>query len=188
MKTKHNLPLRCAAVLLTATLCSSLSAKSDALPNSPSPTLESRADEISSLSHSDRSFLEKAAKAGRKEVEVSEAVVNRLADPQVKAVAQMVVADHAAVNTELMSLAARKGVSLQTEKDSMKASEKWSKKTKDLDDDYLKEMKEDHEEAVKLYEKGLKSDDADIAAFARKTLPALQHHLSMVKEVKKATN
>ena len=68
----------------------------------------------------------------------------------------------------------------------MKASEKWSKKDKDLDDDYIKEMKEDHEDAVKLFEKGSKSDDADIAAFAQKTLPTLQHHLSMVKEIKKA--
>lgn len=141
---------------------------------------------MSALSHSDRAFLEKAAKAGRKTVEVSEAVAGRITDPQVKALAQMVIADHTAVNTELLSLAARKGVTLSP--DNMKAGEKWSKKTKDLDDDYLKEMKDNHEDAVKLFEKALKSDDPDIAAFARKTLPALEHHLSMVKEVKKATN
>jgi len=174
---------------MTATLCSSLSAAdNEALPNSPTRTLERRADDTSALSHSDRTFLEKAAKSGRKEVEISEAVVSRLADPQIKAVAQSMVSDHAAVNTELMALAARKGVSLQPEKDSLKAGEKWAKKTKDLDDDYLKEMKDDHEEAVKLFEKALKSDDADIAAFARKTLPALQHHLMTVKQIKKATN
>jgi putative membrane protein len=170
---------------MTATLFCTLSAQaqSDALPNSPAPS--KRAD-TSTLSHSDRSFIEKAAKSGMKEVDVSKAVEGRVTDPQVKALAQMMVADHTAANTELMSLAATKGVTIPT--DNMKASDKWSKKTKDLDEDYIKEMKEDHEEAVKLFEKAAKSDDADIAAFARKTLPALQHHLSMVKELKKTVN
>ena len=186
MKTSHKNSLRHVAVFVTAVLFSHvpLVAQSEALPNSPSPKDKDRADEISALSRSDRSFLEKAIKASRKEVEVSGAVASRVSDPQVKALAQMVIADHTSVNTELVSLAARKGVTLPPE--NMKAGEKWSKKTKDLDDDYLKEMKDDHEDAVKLYEKGLKSDDPDIAAFARKTLPSLEHHLSMVKEVKKA--
>lgn len=184
--SSKKLPLRCAAIVVAATLLGSLSAAdSSALPNSP--TLTTRAD--SGLSHSDKSFLEKAAKSGAKEVEVSQAVEARVTDPQVKALAQMMIADHMAANTELLALAARKGVSIPS--DDVKASEKWSKKSakdKDLDEDYVKEMKEDHEEAVKLFEKATKSDDADIAAFARKTLPALQHHLSMVKELKKTVN
>ncbi len=184
--SSKKLSLRCAAILAAVTLLGSLSAAdSSASPNSP--TLNTRAD--SGLSHSDKSFLEKAAKAGSKEVEVSQAVEARLTDPQVKAFAQMMISDHMAANTELLALAARKGVSIPT--DDVKASDKWSKKSakdKDLDEDYVKEMKEDHEDAVKLFEKAAKSDDADIAAFARKTLPALQHHLSMVKELKKTVN
>jgi putative membrane protein len=136
------------------------------------------------LSHSDKSFLEKAAKSGMKEVDVSKAVQGRLSDPQVTATAEMMVTDHTAANTELMALAARKGVTLPV--DDMKVGEKWTKKTKDLDDDYIKEMKSDHEDAVKLFEKGSKADDADVAAFAAKTLPTLQHHLAMVKEIKAA--
>ncbi|MEO6994542.1 MAG: DUF4142 domain-containing protein [Lacunisphaera sp.] len=136
-----------------------------------------------SLSHSDRSFLEKAAKSGMKEVDVSKAVEGRVMDPQIKSTAQMMITDHTAANTELMALAAEKGVALPA--DDMKASEKWSKKDKDLGKDYIKEMKEDHEDAVKLFEKASKSDDPEIAAFARKTLPTLQHHLAMVKEIDK---
>lgn len=184
--SSKKLPLRCAAIVVAATLLGSLSAAdSSALPNSPSTT--TRAD--TGLSHSDKSFLEKAAKAGSKEVEVSQAVEARLTDPQVKSFAQMMIADHMAANTELLALAARKGVSIPTEE--MKITEKWSKKAakdKDIDEDYVKEMKEDHEDAVKLFEKAAKSDDADIAAFARKTLPALQHHLSTVKELKKTVH
>jgi len=184
--SSKKLPLRCAALVVAATLLGSLSAAdSSALPNSP--THISRAD--TGLSHSDKSFLEKAAKSGAKEVEVSQAVEGRITDPQVKSFAQMMISDHMAANTELLALAARKGVSIPSE--NVKVAEKWSKKSakdKDLDEDYVKEMKEDHEDAVKLFEKASKSDDPDIAAFARKTLPSLQHHLSMVKELKKTVN
>jgi putative membrane protein len=183
--SSKRIPFRCGAILVAATLFSALSAaeESSALPNSP--TLTTRASG-SELSHSDRSFIEKAVKAGAKEIQISQVVEGRVTDPQVKALAQMMVADHMAANTELLSLAARKGLTLP--QDDLKASEKWSKKSKDLDEDYVKEMKADHEEAVKLFEKGAKSDDAEIAAFAQKTLPALQHHLSMVKELKKTVN
>ncbi len=139
---------------------------------------------MSKLSHSDRSFIEKAAKAGMKEVEISQIVEGRVMDPQVKNFAQMMVADHMAANTELASLAALKGVTLP--KESTKASEKWAKKDKDLDKDYVKQMKEDHEDAVKLYEKGEKSEDPDVAAFARKTLPTLQHHLAVITGIDQA--
>ncbi len=159
--------LRLAAGLVAATFLCSLPAKAAS----------------STLSHSDRIFLEKAAKSGMKEVDVSRAVQDRVVNPQVKSTATMMIAEHTAANEELKALAASKGVTLPAE--TVKVSEKWSKKDKDLDDDYIKEMKEDHEDAVELFEKAAKSDDADIAAFARKTLPALQHHLSMVKEIKK---
>jgi len=62
-----------------------------------------------------------------------------------------------------------------------------SAKDKDLDADYISEMKDDHEDAVKLFEKASKSEDPDIAAFAMKTLPKLQHHLEMVKTLKSTT-
>lgn len=180
MKTSKTIPLRCTAILVAATLFSSLTA-AEINTTSDAPVLTKR--DTSTVSHSDRSFIEKAAKAGTKEVEVSQAVADRVMDPQVKSFAQMMITDHTAANTELLALAARKGITIPA--DNMKASEKWSKKTKELDEDYIKEMKEDHEDAVKLFEKGSKADDPDIAAFAQKTLPTLQHHLTMVKELKK---
>ncbi|MDB6095055.1 MAG: hypothetical protein JWM32_2617 [Verrucomicrobia bacterium] len=138
----------------------------------------------SKLSHGDRAFFEKAAKSGMKEVAVSQAVTDRLMNAQVKDLAQMMIADHTAANNELSGLAARKGVTLPA--GDPKIAEKWGKKDKGVDKDYLGEMVEDHEDAVKLFEKASKSDDADIAAWAQKTLPALQHHLEMAKTLKKA--
>ena len=82
-------------------------------------------------------------------------------------------------NQELMALAQRKGVQLPSKE--QKWMKKWEDQDRDVDDDYMKEMVDDHQEAVKLFEKGSRSDDPEIAAFAQKTLPKLQQHLDAAK-------
>lgn len=136
------------------------------------------------LKGSDRNFIEKAARNGMKEVSVSQTAMDRLMNPQVKEFAQMLVMEHSAVNTELMALATAKGVVLPVK--DMKHDEKWSKKNKGVDKDYMDEMVSDHKDSVDLFEKAAKSEDADIAAFARKMLPKLQHHHMMAKDLQKA--
>jgi Predicted outer membrane protein len=148
--------------------------------------MSSTAKSGANLSRADRNFFEKAAKSGMKEVSVSQATLDRLMNPQAKAFAQMMVSDHSKANSELMELAAKKGAMLPMKDDTAsKLMEKWSKKTDDLDEDYIDEMVDDHQEAVALFEKATKSEDPEIAAFARKTLPTLQHHLTMAKDLKK---
>jgi hypothetical protein len=39
---------------------------------------------------------------------------------------------------------------------------------------------------VKLFEKAAKSNDSDIAAFAQKMLPTLQHHLAVAEDLPKS--
>lgn len=135
------------------------------------------------LSHSDKKFLENAAKNGAKEVVISQDVLSKLSDPQVRDFAQMMVTEHTAANTELAELAARKGVTIP--EISPRTDRKWTEKTKDVDEDYVKAMVDAHKDAVDDFEKATKSEDADIAAFARKTLPTLQQHLATVKGLKK---
>ncbi|MEO8866405.1 MAG: DUF4142 domain-containing protein [Opitutaceae bacterium] len=142
----------------------------------------------SKLAHHDRSFIEKAAKGGMKEVAVSQAVMGNLTNPSVRDFATTMVTDHTAADAELSKLAMAKGVALNAEhndKMTAKLNEKWSAKDGNVDKKYIKEMVEDHEDAVKLFTKATKSDDADIAAFAQKTLPTLQHHLMMAQDLKK---
>jgi putative membrane protein len=137
------------------------------------------------VKHADKAFFDKAATSGMEEVAISTGALDRLTNPQIKDFAQMMVTDHNAVNAELTALAAKKGVTLPPkDKDIQSKTEKWSKKTKGVDEDYVKQMISDHEDAVKLFEKASKSDDADVAAFAQKTLPSLQHHLDMAKSLK----
>lgn len=177
MKTTTLTLLRCAAVALSATFVTVSAVRAE-------ESSTAMATDSTKLSHHDKAFFEKAAKAGMKEVEVSQAVQDRLMNPQVKDFAQTMVTDHTAVNNELSALAARKGVTLPAA--DSKVAEKWGKKDKGVDKDYIGEMVDDHEDAVKLFEHASKSNDADIAAFAQKTLPALQHHLMMAKDLKKS--
>jgi putative membrane protein len=137
----------------------------------------------SMLKGSDKAFFEKAAKSGEKEVAVSQAVLPHLTNPQVRSFAQQMISDHTMANTELKSLAMSKGVTLPTM--DQKLSAKWSEKKGDTDEDYVEEMISDHKEAVELFEKASKSQDAEIAAFASSTLPKLQHHLESAKELDK---
>lgn len=139
------------------------------------------------LQRSDRNFFEKAAKSGMAEVAISEGVLDRLAQPTVKDFAQMMVTDHGKANSELEALAGQKSVTLPTkDKSIMDLSAKWNKKAKDADKDYVDQMVDDHEGAVKLFKDAAKSKDQDIAAFAMKTLPTLEHHLEMAKGLKKS--
>lgn len=136
------------------------------------------------LSRSDRTFFEKAAKSGMKEVMVSEAALLHLTSASVKEFAQMMITHHTKANEELRSLALAKGVTLPPKED--KVAKKWRENTKDVDDEYLKEMVDDHEDAIDLFEDASKSADSDIAAFAQKTLPTLRSHLEIAKAHKKS--
>ncbi|HYD83761.1 MAG TPA: DUF4142 domain-containing protein [Opitutus sp.] len=179
-------------------LCTALSAQSSTNTTSSTRTSDSTAADrrtelatdtraAANLSRSDRNFFEKAAKSGMKEVAVSRSTLDRLVNPQVKHFAQMMVDDHSKANAELMALAQKKGVTLPP-KDDMKLMEKWSKKTDEVDEDYMEEMVDDHQEAVELFEEASKSEDAEIAAFANKTLPTLRQHLTVAKDLKKAVD
>lgn len=138
------------------------------------------------LSRRDRNFLEKAAQSGHKEVAVSQAVVSRLVTPGAKDFAQRMIADHTAASTELQALAMKRGITLPTPKDDLTRSWAKAEADDDFDEDYLEEMIDDHEDAVALFKRGAKSKDPEIAAFAAKTLPKLEHHLQTARTLEKA--
>lgn len=178
---------RVAALCLATALCSSLMAQTTARPDHSSPA-SPRSDVVvgaTKLSRSDRTFLEKAAQSGMKQVAVSRAVSTKLTNPGLRELAQMMITDHSAANTELMALAARKGFTLPADDNGMKEGNRWAKMDKDVDDDYLEEMKDDHQDAIDVFQAGAKTEDREIAAFAQKMLPKLEAHLEHIKSLKK---
>jgi putative membrane protein len=138
----------------------------------------------SALKHTDRNFVEKAARSGREEVEISRIAAERTSNPAVRKFAEMVVSDHERANSELASLAASRGVDLPA-KDAHE--NKWAKRdAKDFDVDYLKKMVSDHEDAIKLFRKeSTDGADSELVAFARQILPKLEHHLEQANDLKK---
>ena len=135
------------------------------------------------LKHGDKSFVEDAAKSAMEEIAISRVALEKASNPQVKEFAQMMVSDHTGASSELSVLASSKGVMLPKQPN----VEKWVKKTaKGFDEEYMEKMVDDHQEAVKLFEKKTKNaDDLEVLAFATKTLPKLQEHLAKAKEIKK---
>ncbi len=90
----------------------------------------------------------------------------------------------------MKQLASKKVVDLTKETDSaakktQKASDKLGKESGDaFDKAYMSMMVKDHEKDVKEFEEASKNaDDADLKAWAGKTLPTLQHHLEMAKDI-----
>jgi putative membrane protein len=135
------------------------------------------------LKHGDSSFLNKAAKGGMEEVALGKVAAERATNPQVREFAQMMVTDHSSANSELMSLASTKGVTLSADSPRV---EKWQKRsTDDFDMEDISKMVKDHEDDVEMFRKeAKKADDADVRAFASKTLPTLEAHYAKAKDIK----
>ena len=140
---------------------------------------------MANMAAQDKNFLMDAAMGGMLEVELGRLATQQGMDDAVKQFGQRMVDDHGKANQELMSLAQSKGITLPTEidekhkKDMTKLS---ALKGADFDREYTKMMVSDHRKDVSEFEKqSTRGMDADLKAFATKTLPTLQEHLKMAE-------
>ena len=142
------------------------------------------------LNSDDSDFLKKAAKGGMAEVELGKLAYEKAASPDVKAFADMVVKDHTKANRQLMALAASKKVELPSGKGlSADVSSAHLKMLsgKSFDDAYVKNMVDDHKEDIADFQKEAETaKDPEVRAFAKKTLPTLQSHLSKIEKIQAA--
>jgi putative membrane protein len=140
---------------------------------------------MANMSSQDRNFLMDAAMGGMMEVELGGLATQKGASDAVKQFGQRMVDDHGKANQELMSLASTKGVTLPTELDEKHRAHvtKLSNLSgAEFDREYSKMMLSDHNKDVSAFEKeSTKGADADLKAFATKTLPTLQEHLQMAR-------
>ncbi|CAN97505.1 hypothetical protein predicted by Glimmer/Critica [Sorangium cellulosum So ce56] len=139
------------------------------------------------LSESDREFVEKAGQGGLLEVRLGQLAKQRTASPEVKRFAQRMVDDHTAINKRLAELAHRKDALVPQEltQKHREHVDRLSKKTGvEFDRDYMSAMVDDHQRDIEEFEKASKeAKDADVKHFAASTLPQLQEHLAMAKQV-----
>ena len=135
----------------------------------------------------DSEFMTKAASGGMLEVELGKVVAQRATTADVKQFAQQMVTDHTKANNELKAVAAKKNITLPASlgDDQKKVYDNvLTEKGAQLDQKYVSEMVDDHEEDVKEFqEASTKAGDPAVRAFAAKTLPVLQMHLAMIKKI-----
>ena len=125
-------------------------------------------------------FVEDASAAGIAEIEAGKLALQKSTSMDVKAFAQQMIDDHTAANKELAAVAARKKLKVDDEAEMMNKAKAFALKQRDgesFDAAYASNQVTAHEKAIALFQKGAKSDDADIAAFASAKLPKLEHHL-----------
>lgn len=135
----------------------------------------------------DLDFMNQAAMGSMAEVEIGRLALNQAASAEVKGFAQHMIDDHSKAGGELKQLAQGKKVMLPpevspTHKQTM---EKLSKlKGAEFDREYVKAMVEAHEKDVTAFGAvAQNATDADVKAFAAKTLPTLQQHLQMIRGI-----
>lgn len=140
------------------------------------------------LDKTDMAFMKKAAQGGMTEVMEGQSATTAATSPDVKSFAQKMVDDHTANNQELATLASSKGVDLPTtlDKKHQKQVDMLDKKTgAGFEKSYVSDQKKDHESMLKLMQNEADhGTDADVKAFAAKTMTAVQEHISMLKAIK----
>jgi putative membrane protein len=142
----------------------------------------------SSVSKDDRDFFEDIAHANLAEIAVGQMAIEKSQNAQVKQFAQKMIDDHTKAEDELRQLADAKGVKLPTEPDMVHKTKATTLKPLSgdtFDKQYIKHAGVgDHENAHKLLAKvQSKAKDADLKAYADKTIKAVDAHLDMAKQL-----
>jgi putative membrane protein len=95
------------------------------------------------------------------------------------------VADHGKANDELKRIVASKNATLPSDLEPAKSGtieELQGTTGSEFDRRYMKQMVKDQKKDVREFEKAAKAvTDADLRAFAEKTLPTLREHLQMAE-------
>lgn len=147
----------------------------------PTPVNESASNKDSKV------FLIKAAQDGAAEVQVCELALKQSGSTDVKKFAQDMIMQHGQANQEAARIAAQKNITLPAEVSAEQKStfEEMKKLSgKNFDKKFMEHNVSDHTKDVKDFKEQMEQGtDADIKAFAAKTLTMLQTHLGYSTEI-----
>jgi putative membrane protein len=140
-----------------------------------------------SLDATDMEFVQNADMGGVMEVELGKLAQQNAASQSVKDFGQRMVEDHTKANQDLRQVATEKNIVLPSSLDDKHTAD-WKRLAKlrgrPFDQAYMKDMVQDHKEDVAEFERASQNaQDADVKAFATRTLPALQSHLQLAQQV-----
>ena len=131
--------------------------------------------------------LAEIARGNMAEIEASNLALQRAQSEQVRQFAQQMVTDHTAAGNELQTLATSKNLTLpaaMTDKQRADMTKLGGQSGADFDRDYMKMMVKDHDRMAKMLSREAERNaDADVKAFASRTLPIVQGHLTMARSI-----
>jgi len=155
----------------------------------PTPKSSTAAQKSNMAMSGDQHFVMETANASMAEVELGKLAQARGANPSVKAFGQQMVTDHSKANDELKQLASSKKITLPSAIDAAhKAVRDRLAKLSGaaFDKAYADEMVKGHQTVVASFKQEAEGGtDAEIKAWANKTLPTIEKHLQQAQDLQK---
>ena len=138
----------------------------------------------------DQRFVITTAGVGIAEVELGKLASEKAVNADVKSFGQRMVTEHTKAGDELKALAQKQGITLPTEMDAKHKAlrDRLMKMSGDaFDHAYIVAMVNGHREAVTAFRTEARTGkDAEIKAWAEKTLPTIEDHLKVAQSLNKA--
>jgi putative membrane protein len=138
----------------------------------------------------DADFVAEAVASDMAEIKMAQLASQRSTNPQIKEVAKMLETEHTKTLNELKALAQTKAITVPME-EKEDAKDKYKKLSEveadEFDKKWLEHMEDDHEKCINKFEKRAENgEDAEIKAFAAKTLPHLKMHKEKIESVQES--
>jgi len=145
------------------------------------------AEKTGGLSEQDSEFVKEAATGSLMEVQLGKIAAERASSSEVKQFAQTMVEDHSKASAKLKEIATSKGIQLPTQLDQdhqEKVQELSQLSGSEFDREYMSHMVDDHQEDIDTFkEQADDGKDPGLKQFASQTVPKLEHHLQMAKQI-----
>lgn len=138
---------------------------------------------------SDAEFVKHAASDGMLEVQLGTHAAKSARDPAVRQFGERMMRDHQKANDELKSVAKEAGLSVPTALEpehQKKLQELTALEGAEFDRRYMDEMVMAHEKDVRAFQEQAEGDSA-VDQWAKETLPTLQGHLDMARDIQAQT-
>ncbi|WP_395501882.1 DUF4142 domain-containing protein [Ectopseudomonas mendocina] len=135
---------------------------------------------------SSEEFVEEASAKGVAEIETAKLAQEKSQNEAVKGFAQMMIDDHRQANQKLADLAKSKDLEVSDDAELLNKAKAMVLKMRgeaSFDKAYMNNQVVAHRETIELFRRGVNADDAEIAAFARDTLPKLEQHLQRAEQL-----
>ncbi len=159
-------------------------ANTPGVPNQPGSTMTDLTNDVD--------FAKEAAAGGMAEVKLGELAEQKGSSQAVRDFGKQMVEDHSAANEKLNAVAARQKLTLpaKLDKHDQKNYDRLSQLSGDaFDRAYAKDMVKDHQNDVAAFKQEASSgQNPAIKQFASETLPTLENHLKMAREMERTVN